>query len=546
MSAVAAPTGTSSLKWGLPESWISELDASVPPARTGRRGPGARRLDEAAQHWRRNPGAPSASLADALVCLAWAYHAVDADAKIEDETRSGLLQTFADLQVDFANLSAESQPLAHLWLHVELPLVLLHGSRVAGRDRAEEAARDLGARLAGAWPAWLDAEGLPHATVLPHAWMLLASWVRCARHWRDLELPGWSDNLHEQFDVFLQQMFRLLRNDGSVVFAGAGESRPGRELIAAALDFASHAETYGVASCAGALPPRFEAPKQPFETPLTSDHSETAGLAVMRSEWGSRALQAAIAFHGDESRLELTTGKQSLLSGAWEAIVSLDGTRLTPQGAWREVVWFSDDEVDYLEIEIDLNEHWRIQRQFLLHRPGRLFLMADAVLGEEPASIEYRGRLSLHQAVRFEPESDTHEGRLHAAQPLAIALPLAYPEWRGATSDDELAACDGQLTWSFRGPGKGLYMPVVFACDRKHLRQPYTWRRLTVGESLQPVPANVAAGFRVQFGRQQWLFYRALGAVGNRTVLGQNVACDFLAAEFKADGTSRPIVSIET
>jgi hypothetical protein len=81
--------------------------------------------------------------------------------------------------------------------------------------------------------------------------------------------------------------------------------------------------------------------------------------------------------------------------------------------------------------------------------------------------------------------------------------------------------------------------------DRQLGRQPFTWRRLTVAESLKIVSLDLAAGYRVQFGRKQWTFYRALGAEANRTLLGQNVSSNFLASELQADGLTRPLVRIE-
>ena len=40
--------------------------------------------------------------------------------------------------------------------------------------------------------------------------------------------------------------------------------------------------------------------------------------------------------------------------------------------------------------------------------------------------------------------------------------------------------------------------------------RPVTWRQLTVAENLSIQPADVAVGYRVQIGADQWLFYRSL------------------------------------
>lgn len=524
---------------------VDRLDPSVFPTRgVARRGTPSKCAD-AATHWRLNPGSPAALLEDSLACLTWAYTATSTPAVLDEETRAAIVAKLAELQPDFRELNASTQPLAQFWLRVELPLVLLQGAPRTAPETATEAKR-IGDELAAAWPAWIDGEGLPRSTVIPHAWALLASWLRCAWLWRELELPGWNDNLFEQFDTFLQQSLRLLRLDGSVLFEPTTGVRPSREFIAAAVEFVGRAETQWFAACAGVFPERQVTSKAKLAIPVISDYADASGLAVLRSEWGANAVQAGLAFHGADCRCELSTGKRTFVSGSWRFEVKLDGETRPPQGPWREVVWFSDEEVDYLEIEIDLTDEWRVQRQILLYRPEKLFFLADAVLGEAPGEIEYRGFLPLRDGVSFAPAQETHDGRIADSKSLATVLPLALPEWRASAAAGALETDGESLIGSIRGQGRGLYMPLVIACHRSHLRQPFTWRRLTVAEWLQPVPSNVACGYRTQFGRNQLLFYRTLMPAANRTVLGQNVACDFLAAEFKADGNARPIVRIET
>ncbi|MCA9231839.1 MAG: hypothetical protein KDA57_14410, partial [Planctomycetales bacterium] len=60
------------------------------------------------------------------------------------------------------------------------------------------------------------------------------------------------------------------------------------------------------------------------------------------------------------------------------------------------------------------------------------------------------------------------------------------------------------------------------------------WRQLTVAQSLEVQPHDVAVGYRAQCGKDQWLFYRSLDQPANRTVLGQNLSLDCLVARFLA------------
>ena len=74
----------------------------------------------------------------------------------------------------------------------------------------------------------------------------------------------------------------------------------------------------------------------------------------------------------------------------------------------------------------------------------------------------------------------------------------------------------------------------------------FTWRQqLTVAEQLLNQPRDVAAGYRVQFGKRQWLIYRSLAKAANRTLLGVNLSTEFLLARFGRDGEIETVLEIE-
>jgi len=59
------------------------------------------------------------------------------------------------------------------------------------------------------------------------------------------------------------------------------------------------------------------------------------------------------------------------------------------------------------------------------------------------------------------------------------------------------------------------------------------------------VPRDRAVGYRVQFGRQNWLIYRTLDPRGNRTVLGQNFSSEFVCCRMLKTGKTESIIEIE-
>ena len=93
--------------------------------------------------------------------------------------------------------------------------------------------------------------------------------------------------------------------------------------------------------------------------------------------------------------------------------------------------------------------------------------------------------------------------------------------------------------------GCRLYAPLFFDLDRRRMARPCTWRRLTVAESLAIQPDEVAVGYRVAVGKEQWLIYRSLAEKANRTLLGHNLSTEMLVAQFHRSGEVEPLLEIE-
>ena len=152
----------------------------------------------------------------------------------------------------------------------------------------------------------------------------------------------------------------------------------------------------------------------------------------------------------------------------------------------------------------------------------------------------------MDPAVEFQPEKETREGLLSAGKTMARVLPLALPEWRVDCRFGELTAGKVHLQLEQQRPGHNLACPLLIDLKRSRAGKPCTWRQLTVAESLEIQPHDVAVGYRAQCGRDQWLIYRSLAAKANRTLLGQNLSSECLVARFLAPaGEIDELVEIE-
>ena len=156
-------------------------------------------------------------------------------------------------------------------------------------------------------------------------------------------------------------------------------------------------------------------------------------------------------------------------------------------------------------------------------------------------------RCRLAGGVRYSPAVETREGWLTAGRKkVATLVPLALPEWR--------AELPRRPSWRppprNAGPDAGrpraaiCIAPLWIDLSPARTRQPLTWRRLAVGESLH---TSARPGGRLSRAVRpaNWLVYRSLAPRGNRTVLGQNFSSEFVCCRMLKTGKIGGIIEIQ-
>ena len=108
-----------------------------------------------------------------------------------------------------------------------------------------------------------------------------------------------------------------------------------------------------------------------------------------------------------------------------------------------------------------------------------------------------------------------------------------------------MTTADGRIELQQAADTSSLYAPLWIDLDPNRHSKSFTWRQLAVAEERQNVPLDVAVGYRVQFGKEQWLIYRSLTPARNRTVMGHNLATEFLIGRFGRDGSVTPLIEVE-
>ena len=385
--------------------------------------------------------------------------------------------------------------------------------------------------------AWTDGEGIPPGRGLPRLGLLAGLWTRCRRLSYQTGVRCWDAAAQTQYEWLVRQLVRLADREGALPL-----SRPpitkGAGLIRAALDCAGDeadlaAATQRLSSKSNPSPPH------PIDTPDASINSEWSGVSLLSGGWGKKDSRLLITYDELDNQLSLANLGTTLLTGEWRTSVVINGVAVAMDGPWEEQCWFSDHDCDFLELSVDLEFGGRLERMILLAKQDAAAMLIDIVHAgqissvEEPVTIEVETRLPLAEDVFFEPATETREGWLrNNKRQLAGVMPLAMAEWRSEPRCGEILPQEKSVVLTHQAVGSAIACPVWFDLKPKRFAKQRTWRQLTIAESLAPVDSDVAVGYRVQSGKDQWLIYRSLAQRANRTVLGQNYSSESFIGRF--------------
>jgi hypothetical protein len=541
------PGSTSPLSWCLPEGvdedgtldLIERLDRLDAPDLPHEPPP-----EQLAIAWLADTAGTTPGARYAFEALAWCHALPRWAEKLSPDAWGNLLEHLLDAAQRAQPIQLDDDPLVHQLLAGELPLTLRH------LFPELTPCRRLGRETRGAVSAGLvdllDGQGLPHAERLVLMRPLLACWTRCLALGSESPKGSWSEAAQIQYEWLVRNALRLTRHDGTHVFSRGPGGAWCEDLFAAAVSFGADPDDEAIAALV--LPGHKKSERARIAAlplPDASSHSEWSGVGVLRPDWSPAAPRLAATYAGESVGLELECERDVLWSGLWELEVRRDGELLPPNTPWESLFWLSDKDVDYLELGISLEGGLRVQRHLLLARKDHVLLLADAILGDRPARLEYRGSLPLIEGVAYQPAEESREGFLVGRHRSALVVPLALPEWRSDPRFGSLDSTGPGLKLRQHAEGRSLFAPLLFDLKPRRMTRRLTWRSLTVAADLQVQPDDVAVGYRAMIGNQQWLLYRSLARPANRTVLGHNLSTEMLLARFDRKGAVQPLVEIE-
>jgi hypothetical protein len=534
------------LKWAISKAYFDSptqsLVRTLLKSAAGKR-TAIRQALEQLRPWLESTESADPSELFAVECLAWCHASPVLAVECEAVEWVALIERLRDVSTAAVAIAVQEQPLEHQLLSGELGLTLAYlFPELSGSKKLQRTAER---SLSYGVSELLDGEGLPQCRYLGVFRQLLASWTRCSVMSGESGGKCFDSESQLQYEWVIRQAICLTRPDGTQLFSPGAKTGRHADLFVAAIQHGGDAADEAAAE--RALPGQHFKSDSRVERslPESSVYSSWGELCIMRPKWARKGSLFGVTWGDRSVNLDLVTSSELLWSGTWDFEISVDNQLLEPASDWDVVCWYSDADVDYLEIEADLGPHCRLQRQMVLGKIDQFLFLADALLGSHTTEIDYRCELPLQQDVQFHTDNETREGILWKQKPLASVLPVSLPEWRLSAAEGELRVEDGVLHHSRRTAAQNLYAPLFFDLSQRRLCENRTWRQLTIAERLEIQPADVAVGYRVQVGRAQWLFYRSLAERANRTFLGQNLSSEFLAGRFDRDGTVEELIEIE-
>ncbi len=439
--------------------------------------------------------------------------------------------------------------LQRILITCEIPL-LVFGLQV-GTSQSEVNRQTIVDKLTAICSEDFDGEGMLASSDLGELAEVLASMARMIQ-FVEMVTPGTSlpQCILNQFQWGVRQLLVICTSGGRPI--GGKSSRLNDEFVTLLLKLGGDPSDVRLAHHLGFLSDSSSgfitelAVKS--KRPKASFHSEWAQVAILRSGWGRKRRELAVCVSGTQVEIALQSCGNRILEGRIEFTLEVAGDRLEPTGSWVETCWQSDSDADFLEMELEVNDCWRIQRQFCVSRRSGAVLIADVVLGTANSDVRHAFKMGTASGATFKAGNDGREMFVDAGNLHGLVLPVGLSEWpsdRSGSIQGDLT-CTNELELITSGDQlSALYCPLFFALTPKAADKQYTWRQLVVANKLTQESQDQASASRIQVGGRQWLLYRSLTEQANRTFMGQNYASEFVFGEFLLDGKLKPYVEIE-
>ncbi len=446
--------------------------------------------------------------------------------------------------VDIASRSIDEQ----LLIAGELPLLagLVYRDLAGSREMLLRGQRWLQRELT----ARTDTDGTPHSELLPRLAWWLAPAVRATGWTHQAGQSVWDEDSRLLLSDLLEKTVAICRPDGQLALTH-GLGADALPMLNYAADLLGWPTVSPSRQCLKSLAAASSGARGKQDAAaaisvMPSSQSDWARFALLRTDWSAAAASIAVAHHQPLPRLEVTVSGQTVLQGNWGLRLAVDDAIVELAEEWNCVCWESQPEADYVELQMSGPGNMQVERIILLSREDRFIMLADSVSGAPAAHLILETRLPLGPAMSAGQDAGQRSLRLTAPRCKVRAFPLSLP-CDTVDSTPHRYWQDGQeLVLEHHAEGQGLFAPVILDFAPERQRRDVHWRGLTVTEDGEVVRRDIAAAFRWQVRREQWLVYRSLKpARMPRAALGYHTGNAFAVGRFDQHGDVDPLLMVE-
>ena len=411
-----------------------------------------------------------------------------------------------------------------------------------------------------------DAVGIPVAAVIDDLQTHLSHWSDALLVAEIFERPLWKGTSETRFGLFLKHAAALVQSDGG--FSGSDY-----EDVRAASLVLSAAELSGVESgtrwlrCVAAVQKSLEArpgskkasPSKSGTSSKTSKvhkkdipswQSDEAEFACLRTAWSPDATIATLNYADDDVSLSFLLEGMPLFEGLWEIEVEEDGQLIEMAPNWECVCWYTVEEVDYCELQLEFEGGPKIDRFLVLSRTEQFAIFSDVITEAGGQRVDVRNRLPLCPDVKYSVVEGTRERTLSVGGHRVRVCPVALPYDAGhgtagridvETDDDG----DSTLVIGTASSTGNLFSPVLLDWSPTRRKSQVEWTPLTVTEAGE-ITRDGASAFRIRTGPLNLVLFRAFRRTDRyRTVLGYLTESETVIAEFTQKGELSELVMVE-
>lgn len=405
-----------------------------------------------------------------------------------------------------------------------------------------------------------DTDGTPNAEIVSRLSLWIAPLVRSVCVAKRYDEKLWTKKESTLFNNILRKAVSLCHSDGRIAMSNGVAVAP-VSLLSAGAQCNEWSSNDPINAYVNAMTIHENAQQSTSKKTISKRsysfeeenppgmQSDWAKLACLRNNWLPASDACVITHNEGAPALDLSAFGESLCSGEWEIEVWQNESRVVPEkdAEWVCACWQSDEDGDYMEIQLQMTKTVKVSRYLFLSRNDHFLMAGDCVEGAAGASLSWQSKIPLAKHVKIKIDQTTREVALKGSKLKSRFFPMAFEQDRVNRAVGNMEFDDAnRLVLTYAPKGSAFFAPVFFDWSPNRQKKAADWRSLTVSEDGRRVPSAESSGHRLRIGSSQWLLYhRILNNEEPQSVLGLHTLYETVLGEFSSQGHVTPLIEVE-